>query len=354
MYYLLQTPHWFQVLLVCAEIGISAVLLVYLLRTFKYSNTTAVLVAVLSLSAILHAGMYSTTGITSTSVNYQIPVMSMLLSLLPIVNTIRTESMLYTQCKLPLKIIALITTGLSTIVAANNEQLIVPFSLIYLCITIYIFVIKRFMLQNIWVRVLLFLQWIILLASYIYMATCPGNRKRYLAESKDHFPGYDKFNMTNKVSLGLKSYILDLYSAYDKIFFTFLVLIILIVCCRTRSLVNASFGILIFMSFFILIPNKIHVFPDNTLDFSRKTSLVIIFSLLLLIYFIYTAFQNRVQKLIASGLFILGIASKVMIGFSPTVWMSGVRTSYIAVCALFAIIVMLVDELALMYNKIEI
>jgi hypothetical protein len=297
--------------------------------------------------------MYIRTGLVSTSINYQVPVMLMLYSLLPVVNAIRTESTPYGKCRLPLRIIGFITVILSTLIASNHEQLLAIFSLILFCISIYICVTKRFILKNIWVRIILFSQWVIILISYVYTSTCLGNKVRYSIEMNNKFPEYKELTAANKIGLGLKAYVFDLYSGYDKVFAIFVILVIFVACSRTRSLFNASLGILISISFFIFIPSKIHFLSDMSLTFSRNVCIVIIISLLSLIYLVYSAFQKRTQRLIASGIFVIGIASKVMIGFSPTVFASHIRTGYIAVCALFAIVVMLAEELMQKYNQVE-
>lgn len=53
---------------------------------------------------------------------------------------------------------------------------------------------------------------------------------------------------------------------------------------------------------------------------------IFIITAIIIIYNIYVLVENKYQKIIALSIFILGLGSRMIMGFSPTVWASGYRT----------------------------
>ena len=74
--------------------------------------------------------------------------------------------------------------------------------------------------------------------------------------------------------------------------------------------------------------------------------LVNVFAILLLLIDVVILVENLEQALLIDGVFLLGCASKAMVGFSPTVWASYERTGWIAEF-------LMICTIALIFKNIE-
>ncbi|HHY5088707.1 hypothetical protein HMPREF2809_12780, partial [Enterococcus sp. HMSC055G03] len=74
-------------------------------------------------------------------------------------------------------------------------------------------------------------------------------------------------------------------------------------------------------------------------------TLVVLALLLCLIVGIYLSFDNKKTSIFLVILMIMGFCSRLIMGFSPTVWASGMRTYYILYVVIAILVLMAVKEL---------
>ncbi|EOS8067559.1 hypothetical protein C8050_RS02000, partial [Enterococcus faecium] len=84
-------------------------------------------------------------------------------------------------------------------------------------------------------------------------------------------------------------------------------------------------------------------------------TLLILGLMICLLLGIYLSFTNKKIALFLSLLMVMGFCSRVIMGFSPTVWASGMRTYYILYVVVAIVVLMFIRELIkkLNYQKTE-
>lgn len=203
---------------------------------------------------------------------------------------------------------------------------------------------------------------IIALASLIFILTCPGNDIRLNSEIKNWYPEFSKYGLLEKLYLGIVptlnifisnkivliifisilSYSTYIYSKrnFDKMLSIIIFSITLMITCLKEILLN-------------MFPNINYLF--NTLEYqgisSENTRLNIslfIFGVLFIISIVYMLFVIfKKKKLLPIFIFIAGVCSRLIIGFSPTVFASANRT---AIFLYMAIIISILFILEKLYN----
>ncbi|MDK0511518.1 hypothetical protein OHN13_14440, partial [Enterococcus faecalis] len=105
-----------------------------------------------------------------------------------------------------------------------------------------------------------------------------------------------------------------------------------------------------------LICTRFNTIIDQTYDIpSGKTymSLVVLLTGLAFLYVIgiFAASNNYLEFLSVTFLLILGVGSRIMMGFSPTIWVSGSRTYYFTYVLIMMSGVYLIRQLPEGYKK---
>ena len=191
----------------------------------------------------------------------------------------------------------------------------------------------------------LVLQWIFTVASLVFILTCPGNGARAVAEIATWYPEYAEFHFVHKFILGLLSTTSILLLDYRLPFFLFLFLL----PYALRNTKNVGVKILSFVPLCIFA--VFHVLPHFFPEFGVFVTQLSIYStqgsylnmhsfylyLFLLMAFVlfgsivvslYFAFQEKGNdaKYLFPLIFLAGLTTRVLMGFSATVYASGQRT----------------------------
>ncbi len=253
---------------------------------------------------------------------------------------------------------------LFTLYACNQEQMavvilaVLSVFLLYQCITKKI----KYVLQH---NRFLMVQWLIAICSLLFILTCPGNKERTVAELATWYPEYANFNILEKVELGLTTLMKPLVLKIN-IFCILLTGAIWLVVCKKRKQTIYKWiaaipllGCTIFTIFreqVVLILPKIGewitMFEQNILimPMSQISLDKVLFLLFYIIFLcsipigLYLAFGKTKKGAIAIGIYLLAVATKMVIGFSPTVFASGNRTILCLYVGFIIEIIMLAQE----------
>ena len=273
-------------------------------------------------------------GWLATLINYLFPLAACVLAYYPLDRIHRGE-------KVSRGMMAL--SCLSALFGCNQEQ----FCLLYLGYLVYYgfrFVLKDPQRSG---RFLYLAQLCIAFLSLLNVLVCPGNHMRSVSETITWMPDFVQYNMIDKAVMGFNSTMMYLLNK-SLVFAVFLVLLFVLTVVKSGAypakkravlrIIGIAPVLLLFAfqfcsSFFPVPFSYDYLSPvkmPNPVNWSSATSyvpFVVLAALLCCILLTLLHLGNDVYTgLEYSMLFLLGLASRVVMGFSPTIYASGVRT----------------------------
>ena len=274
--------------------------------------------------------MYQT-GWASTSINYMWPLATMLFALIPIAKVWRGEKIKWFQY---------ILYTLSLIFAANHEQacaLLVGFYGVFFVLHI---------ARNKKFNFYMFLMLALSIASMVFILTCPGNHVRQVEEAY-RLCDYEMFSTIDKFVLGFTSTFGKLIEKQDLTYIMCTALIATFVYTNYKDKLYRVVAIIPICSvliFGMLLPVLSPVFPnlqifknllvkeDVLLNVGNCNNLYYTFPMLfafanfiaicMSLLLIFGKIKNNLPLLI----FVAGFATRIVVAFSPTVFVSKTRT----------------------------
>lgn len=270
-------------------------------------------------------------GYIATSINYLLPLTCLFYSMyvvLQIINNKKFSKISY--------IIAIITT----LIACNMEQTCITFVALLFFIEIFS-IIKKKNKKKDWYIIVLFA---IAIIELIFIAKCPGNSVRYNSEIKKWYNNYANYGLKEKIYLGIIPTASEILN--QKIIFTVFALLLMIYTfgksknkiLRTLSVIDFSFFLLMGTfsnltktiyqnsSKFFEIVNSQDIYGNSIALPNLICLAIILFVSLSLIYLLYEVFDHKLEYPL---ILIVGFASRIMMGFSPTIFASCSRTAII-------------------------
>ena len=181
--------------------------------------------------------------------------------------------------------------------------------------------------------------WTILsLLSLCFIMFCPGNAARNIAETSTHFPEYAEFTLLDKLDIGFSSAFFPYITEIKVLYFLFICLLC-IYSYKKRGFSNAFVAAIIpltvsvFLGIFgstVLSNTVIVQFINNGLIATGTTTIVvnllILFILVLVCTSIWLSFDDKMTAFVLIYILGVGFATRMVMGFSPTIWASGNRT----------------------------
>lgn len=270
-------------------------------------------------------------GYIATSINYLLPLTCLFYSMyvvLQIINNKKFSKISY--------IIAIITT----LIACNMEQTCITFVALLFFIEIFSIIKKKDKKKN-WYIIVLFA---IAIIELIFIAKCPGNSVRYNSEIKKWYNNYANYGLKEKIYLGIIPTASEILN--QKIIFTvFALLLMIYTFCKSKNKILRTLSVIDF-SFFLLMgtfSNLTKTIYQNSSKFFEIVNsqdiygnsialpnliclAIILFVSLSLIYLLYEVFDHKLEYPL---ILIVGFASRIMMGFSPTIFASCSRTAII-------------------------
>ena len=272
----------------------------------------------------------SSAGWLVTTVNYVWPLALGVVALLPLKKVLFGEN--FRRWEYPLYVAALIF-------AANNEQMCALLLGFYGIFFVYALIKRKF-------KAIIGVQMGLALISLIFILTCPGNEARYTSEVLTWFPTYGDISFLGKLELGFSSTLYHYVMAPDFVFLFFSLLVFACVVQQNsqRPLIAICSGlplaaVLIFgifgEIFSTIVPivatlRKALTNSGTGVSFASPHSflpdLVLLAVLALLVLGLYGAFDNKRMAFLNILILFAGFCSRLIMGFSPTIWASADRT----------------------------
>lgn len=271
-------------------------------------------------------------GWAATTVNYMWPLATCLFAIVPIRKIWDGEKIKFWEY--PLYIIALVFAG-------NAEQTCAILFGTYLLFTILMII------KNKKIHPFMIIQTILIIASLIFILTCPGNSVRTESEIVEYFKDFEMLTFLDKIGLGFTSTMGLIVEKANIVFLMMCITIAVYVFTNYKEKLYRIVAIIPICSMFVAcfsIYSTNLVFPyfagfrgllteeqvmltaansNNLLYtipfmFATVNFICVIMSLLL----IFKNLKNNIGLLV----FFVGLASRLIIAFSPTVFLSGERT----------------------------
>lgn len=308
-----------------------------------YGNWIIVfLLLVFPFASLLSAGWIATT------LNYSWPLAFGLFALLPVVNHIRNK---HTPAWL------FVLTVPALIYAVNHEQMCAVMLAAFAGVIFYLIIQKKK------IPAFLIAQTILCCASLVFIFTCPGNSQRLDDEIVSWFPTFNQLSFLQKAELGFSSTMQQIIMKHAVIFTVFCVFLIIAVFTKTEksalravsciplaaTLIFGLCGEITSMLFPNLLSLREQIGETGTgfsLTVPRTWLPDIIFVLVLACIFIslLTVFKKSATALLSCYLIAVGFASRIIMGFSPTVWVSRQRTFTLLYFSFIAVAILLFDS----------
>lgn len=261
-----------------------------------------------------------------------------------------------------------VLSTLALIFAINTEQVCTTLLLTYGTITVYLIIkgesnIPELKSKN---KFYMIFQTSLCLLSMVFILTCPGNASRKSSEIAAWFPDYNTLSPFNKLELGFSSTIAK-FIFQPNLFFIMLSLLIFAVTIikhknkTLRVISGVPFVCSIVLGVFAYVISK--VFPnipnivtsvtkygtitkDNYHLIQSYIPIVLLASIgICFLISLYFCFEDKNKKILVMFIALLGIASRIVMGFSPTIWASMDRTFIYMYFSLIICAVMVYGEL---------
>lgn len=266
-------------------------------------------------------------GFVATTVNYLWAVTFGILNLLPLVNS-------YYGRKNNTVILALLIPLL--IYSTNMQQMCAVLLAVFLFSNVYFIFKKTF-------KPYIFLQFVITLLGALYSLSLnfTGDNSRFVRESGRYFPDFDKLNIFEKTELGFSStfYCMTMETRFAFAGFIVFASFLAVMCFKKKKsiLIKALSCVPVVYS---LVFGVASLFTESSIagdlkhfrmtkafySFEPVVDIIFIIILVVLMFCIWNLLEDMGQKLFAESAFLLGLGSRMLMGFSPTVWASGYRT----------------------------
>ncbi len=303
-----------------------------------------------------YVSIFTGAGYLATALNYAGPAVLGLLSLYPLKKLYDGEKVGWYEwlCYLP-----------CLVFAANQEQMSFVLLAVYLLFAVYFLVKKK-------LHPMVVVQLALAAGSIVYILTCPGNKVRLSQEIGTWYPRFAYLSLFQKVDIGITCALEYFFKTTPLlILFTFLLAAVVFkkyeqtlyrVISAIPLGVTLLFGPLspILGSFFKNLPeafsNAEYIY--GWLNLTGTPALISPFKFIIgfvcvcaILVSIYLAFGHSFKSLFMLTLFVSGIATKMVMGFSPTVYISGERTAFFYLFAVLIISVSLFSELDSLYSN---
>ena len=237
---------------------------------------------------------------------------------------------------------------LSIIFACNQEQSCAIIFGVYLLFFIYSILSKKISKFSIG-------SLIISLLSLILILTCPGNSLRNISEVSINYPEYASFGFIQKIGLSFSTIMTEYMTNYNVLLFVLCVILSLIIFKKNKNKIIKIISIIPALVIFISnycsrildkISPKLLIFRNVFLEdnirryvFEKPKLLLItgvsITFIIMICYIIIKALQEKekftikrfMEKYYILLIFLIGLASRLIIGFSSSIFASGFRTN---------------------------
>ena len=328
-------------------------------KLFIKENKKELNYMILFMILIYPFNVMASAGWAATTTNYMWPLATALFCLIPIQKVWNKEKI--KNFTYPLYI-------LSLLYACNQEQTCAIVCGTYLLYSLF------FILKDKKIHPFIVFQTILSIASLIFILTCPGNYVRKDYEISNIFPDFEELTILDKVSVGLTSTFGELigHANLPFVILSLIIAVYIFIYYKEKLYRVIALIPLITVSvlgvFIDIIGRHYSYFPafreillqedliytvancDNLMNiFPLMMSFVILICMSISILIIFKNLKSNIAILI----FFIGLASRLIIGFSPTIFASGVRTMIFFEFAMLIVGILIWQEFIKKTDKID-
>ena len=297
---------------------IGAAALTRLLERREYREYYSFFISLMFLA--LPYSYMSLAGWIATSLNYMWPLAFGLIGIYPVRKYIEGE-----RIRLPEGILCTVCL----IFAGSSEQMAFVLLASYGCCGVYLLCGKE--RRRIWQQCKSYLlQTALTLLCFVYILACPGNAIRSVSETATWLPEFASYSLFKKIELGVTVTIKSIFIQENIGFLVMTFLLAALIWqyrknwgCRIMALIPA-FIMLVFTEIRQLLGSDHPFLNLNTIE---GIGLILVCGIVLLDSYILMG--KSPQFLLVSGVYAAALATKAVIGFSPTIYTSGERTSWV-------------------------
>lgn len=279
--------------------------------------------------------MLCSAGWMATTINYLWPITVGLYSLIPICKWFRKQK---------IHLYEYFFGCIACLFGGSMEQMVAVLFVVYVLLICY----SVYMGEKI--PILLWIYSILSLAMLVFVLTCPGNASRVVMETQTWFPEFATMSLFEKLATGF----LTTFSCYIScregivIFLLFTYVLMLVTFCIDKRKIVRCIALYPFVITFLwgfvgriivkmnfttriywigLLQNdKISKLGVYHLPHIIIESVVFLSVLCTVVFSLYVVFGKHIDFLISVIVILASICSSVVIGLSPTVYVSGTRT----------------------------
>ena len=229
------------------------------------------------------------------------------------------------------------------------QEITCPVALVFILLNLFRYL-KKYKRVNGFFFVLLLID----ILGFFNVFFCPGNDLRLAQETATWFPGFENLTLLNKIELGFSSTMQNFNRPLDPfglLFWGFIFLAAVICIKSSMGKIMGAVPVVINIVFLIVrFDNlKIPPFEFNAADpfistgtdpsFANFTSLwpdILFLLQILCTMIVLDVILNKEKAILGTVILVLGTGfmSRIAMGFSPTVWVSGIRTFFMLYLAL--------------------
>lgn len=255
--------------------------------------------------------------------------------------------------------------SLLVIYGANQEQMCVFLCMVLGSCTLYSLIQKK---RN----GVLYTETFFAVANLLLHMLTPGNENRNLISTAAYFPSYGTLSIMDKLEIGFSGTLYTYMFENPKFLFVFTFMLLCVVWQKRTSWVHRILGA---MPFFIhgffgyfmgwLLQTHLHIYvfaghltstgvitEYNYFDWKRYIPMAIMFAFgIFLMIALYLAFGDCFKSIFAILMLFGGLAARMIVALSSSVWESGNRTYMIFEYALIMLSMLLLGELDVKKNK---
>lgn len=301
----------------------------------NYENNQLLNFVICFLILVLPYSAFNTSGWVATTTNYLWVAALGIYSISMLVDYVRNKKISFFKS---------ITYFLATLYASNHEQMSIFLFLILGGFLLHELCTNASSLKK---RKTLIISFIIVVLNIVFILTCPGNYIRKTQEISNNYPEFIYFNILEKLELAILSTMDPFVWNTDNIFIIFTFIIFIGVFLLETNRINKILALIplassIFYTFFmdntaiifkdiLVIHNRFHFYgiAESLPQLSLSSLIVIIlyiFILFLIPFGISLILKNNKKMFFCNGIYFSSLIVRFIIGFSPTIFVSGIRT----------------------------
>jgi len=290
-------------------------------------------------------------GWVTISINYLWPLTFGLLALVTLKKIILNKSTTLAEY---------ILSGFLLLFAVNQEIMAASLLIVFLAAAAYLIVKKR-------PHWFVFLGLVLCIGSLIFTFMTPGNVIRRNVETR-WFIDFNNISLVEKLEIGISSTLAQYIFNFNFLFFIFSLLLFIAVFKKYEEPLFKIFASLP-LAMSLIFGNAFHViidrlFPHLALidtemskyglitlgNFTNLQSYIPFFLLFLtafiIIILVYLEFENTWKTLLSIGVLLVGLLSRLILAFSPTIYASGYRTHFLLLISIIICSVMVFQNIS--------